>query len=66
MGQPVPDDMDGRVLAEMFEPAFVRTAPLQRRPETAAPAATHHPEVELSPQDQAEIEARLRGLGYLE
>jgi predicted AlkP superfamily phosphohydrolase/phosphomutase len=69
MGQPVPDDMDGRVLTEMFEPAFVRAAPLtveEQAGEATSPAATHHPEVELSPQDQAEIEARLRGLGYLE
>ncbi len=63
MGLPVPGDMDGRVLTEMFEPAFVRATPLQQ-----AEAETTHrrPEHELLPEEQAEIEARLRSLGYLE
>ena len=63
MGLPVPDDMDGRVLTEMFEPAFVRATPLQQ-----AEAETVHrrPEHELLPEERAEIEARLRSLGYLD
>lgn len=63
MGLPVPGDMDGRVLLEMFEPSFVRTAPLQQ---VEAEAAYPHPEHELPPEEQEEIEARLRSLGYLE
>jgi predicted AlkP superfamily phosphohydrolase/phosphomutase len=31
MGQPVPDDMDGRVLEELFEPEFLVRQPIQRR-----------------------------------
>ena len=63
MGLPVPDDMDGRVLTEMFESAFVRATPLQQ-----AEAETVHrrPEHELLPEERAEIEARLRSLGYLD
>jgi predicted AlkP superfamily phosphohydrolase/phosphomutase len=63
MGLPVPGDMDGRVLTEMFEPTFVRATPLQQ-----AEVETVHrrPEHELLPEEQAEIEARLRSLGYLD
>ncbi|HEY4271544.1 MAG TPA: alkaline phosphatase family protein [Candidatus Udaeobacter sp.] len=31
MGQPVPDDMDGRVLEELFEPEFIARQPIQTR-----------------------------------
>jgi len=63
MGLPVPDDMDGRVLTEMFEPAFARATPLQR---AEAETGQRRPEHELPPEERAEIEARLRSLGYLE
>ena len=63
MGLPVPDDMDGRVLTEMFEPAFIRATPLQQ---VEAETAHRRPEHELLPEEQAEIEARLRSLGYLD
>jgi len=63
MGLPVPGDMDGRVLTEMFEPAFVCTTPLQQ---AEAETAHRRPEHELLPEEQAEIEARLRSLGYLD
>jgi predicted AlkP superfamily phosphohydrolase/phosphomutase len=71
MGLSVPDDMDGRVLTEMFEPTFVHVTPLQRCPEPVegqaeAETARRHPEHELLPEEQAEIEARLRSLGYLD
>ena len=29
MGQPVPDDMDGRVLEELFDPEFLARHPIQ-------------------------------------
>jgi predicted AlkP superfamily phosphohydrolase/phosphomutase len=63
MGLPVPGDMDGRVLTEMFEPTFVRTTPLQQ---AEVETAHRHPEHELPPEERAEIEARLRSLGYLD
>jgi predicted AlkP superfamily phosphohydrolase/phosphomutase len=63
MGLPVPDDMDGRVLTEMFEPAFARATPLQQ---VGAETAHRRPEHELLPGERAEIEARLRSLGYLD
>jgi len=67
MGLPVPNDMDGRVLMEMFEPAFVRATPLQQaEAEAGEPMAHRRPEHELLPEERAEIEARLRSLGYLD
>jgi len=62
MGLPVPEDMDGRVLTEMFEPSFVGVTPLQR---AEVKAAHPRPEHEWQSEERAEIEARLRGLGYL-
>lgn len=62
LGLPVPEDMDGRVLTEMFEPEFVGLTPVRR---AVAEAAYRRPEHAWQPQEQAEIEARLRGLGYL-
>jgi len=58
----VPDDMDGRVLHDIFEPAFEETHIVQYQV-----AATRDPWEEhvLSSEEEAEIEERLRGLGYL-
>jgi predicted AlkP superfamily phosphohydrolase/phosphomutase len=62
LGLPVPDDMDGQVLqaayaAEVFE----------RRPVTFSQGegGEKSGEPDYSEEDQAEIEERLRGLGYL-
>ncbi len=58
-GLPVPDDMDGRVLEEIFvsAPVVTRTGPTVRAP--AVDAA-------LSPEEEAEVVERLRSLGYME
>lgn len=63
MGQPVPSDMDGRVLFDLFTPTFRQGQALSyrensesgRRP-TAAP---------YSDQDEAQVMEMLRGLGYV-
>jgi predicted AlkP superfamily phosphohydrolase/phosphomutase len=62
MGQPIPDDMDGRVLKEIFEPDF-STKPIEYVPGLA-------PEEEMgesvySDDEVALITERLRGLGYV-
>jgi predicted AlkP superfamily phosphohydrolase/phosphomutase len=58
-GVPVPDDMDGRVLAEIFlvPPAVTRVA-------AAAPVTTA--DAALSAAEEAEVVERLRSLGYME
>ena len=62
MGEAVPDDMDGRVLHEIFQPAFEETHAV--RYQVAAAAGSREAQV-LSSEEEAEIEDRLRGLGYL-
>jgi predicted AlkP superfamily phosphohydrolase/phosphomutase len=58
MGLPVLDDMDGRVLAE----ALTTTRPVERRSAGSADEGTG---AELSAEETAEVEDRLRALGYL-
>jgi hypothetical protein len=62
MGLPVPDNMDGQVLTDLFSPEFVDANPVRR---TASETSRHLPEQEWRPEEAAEIEDRLRGLGYL-
>ncbi len=64
LGLEVPTDMDGRVLEEAFTPAFRQARP-PRRAETVGKAATPAEEAVYSAEDEAEIEERLRALGYL-
>lgn len=58
MGQPVPDDMDGRVLTE----ALTSPHPVKYRPIVPDGAEA---EAGLSVEESAEVEERLRALGYL-
>jgi predicted AlkP superfamily phosphohydrolase/phosphomutase len=58
MGLPVLDDMDGRVLTE----ALTSDRPVKRRPNGAT---DEKPYGELSQEEEAEVEDRLRALGYL-
>jgi len=58
MGLPVPDDMDGRVLNEALD--ISRPVTYDRRAESDAGA-----EEALSAEETAEVEERLRSLGYL-
>jgi predicted AlkP superfamily phosphohydrolase/phosphomutase len=57
MHVPVPDDMDGRVLTE----ALVTQRPVEMQ------AAVHasHAQEDLTAEEAAEVEERLRALGYL-
>ncbi|MCC6222827.1 MAG: alkaline phosphatase family protein [Thermoleophilia bacterium] len=63
MGEPVPDELEGHVLADALDPGL-----LERRP----PASAAAPEIEVADFETydeagaAEIESRLRALGYLE
>jgi hypothetical protein len=58
MGLPVPDDMDGRVLAE----ALSTSRPVERQ---SASLAGEEANAGLSAEETAEVEDRLRALGYL-
>lgn len=62
-GNPVPVDMDGKVLIDALDSAFVAANP-ERREEISAPQPEALPEA-LTAEEEDEIQARLRGLGYL-
>jgi len=65
LGQKVPEDMDGRVLTEAFDPQYLQ----QHSAEYAAPSESTSPGDEnasYSAEEAAQIEARLKALGYID
>ncbi|MBI5504799.1 MAG: alkaline phosphatase family protein [Deltaproteobacteria bacterium] len=67
LGQPVPDDMDGRVLEELLDADFLAANPVQRRAVTdhGSGADQAMPQRDYSAEEEAEVLERLRDLGYL-
>ncbi|NVM20234.1 MAG: alkaline phosphatase family protein [Desulfobacterales bacterium] len=64
LGQPIPEDMDGKVLTEIFDENFQRSnSPRYERPSSAANASEV---VSYSDGESRKIAERLKGLGYLE
>jgi arylsulfatase A-like enzyme len=63
-GLDIPNDWDGHVLTEIFEPEYVERHPVEHTEMVAANAPP--PSAELAARDVELIEARLRGLGYIE
>ena len=63
LGLPIPDDMDGRVLTELFDPARLAERPVET---FAAPVAANGAGAELSSSDREAVLARLKGLGYVD
>ncbi len=64
MGLPVPEDMDGRVLTEAFTPEYVAAHPVTYTREMGWTAGVGR--TALTPEEEAEIQKALVGLGYLE
>jgi predicted AlkP superfamily phosphohydrolase/phosphomutase len=65
LGLPIPDDMDGKVLTEMLNAAYQASHPLHH---VEAPSETISGEDQsdgYSAEEAAEIEERLKSLGYL-
>ncbi len=62
MGHAVPAGMDGRVLHDLFTPAFLSAHPVHA--ETIDPPAAQDLYA-LSSAEEAELESSLKGLGYL-
>ena len=62
MDEAVPDDMDGRVLHEVFRPAFEETHAVHYQIVATVESRGAR---SLSSEEEAEIAERLRGLGYL-
>ncbi len=63
MGLPVPANMDGRVLAEALDPAFVAANAVRHEPPLVQDGARGDG---YSADEQAEIAGRLAALGYIE
>jgi predicted AlkP superfamily phosphohydrolase/phosphomutase len=62
LGVPLPDDLDGRVIAQALDPAWVAAHPV-RYAERSGDAADR---VALSNDDEGEMRKFLQGLGYVE
>jgi predicted AlkP superfamily phosphohydrolase/phosphomutase len=63
LGQPVPADMDGRVLEELFEPAFIAANPIQVGISEGSDGGQG---AQYSAEEAAIVEERLKALGYIE
>lgn len=61
MGVPIPRDMDGRILYEIFEPSFLERHSAQYADSVQAAKTPHA----LSPEEEKAMRDKLRGLGYL-
>jgi predicted AlkP superfamily phosphohydrolase/phosphomutase len=64
LGEPIPDDMDGRVLTEMFDSTHLERYPVRHR--TAGPAGPATDTETYSDEESEMIRKRLQDLGYLE
>jgi predicted AlkP superfamily phosphohydrolase/phosphomutase len=69
MGLPIPADMDGRVLTEIFEPSFLRAQPITYEAPMGfwtASGPTTFEDTVMSPADEEVIRERLQSLGYFD
>jgi predicted AlkP superfamily phosphohydrolase/phosphomutase len=64
MGLPIPDDMDGKVLSEVFRDDIVQSRPVKFAQAEAYEGAQE--EETYSPEESEKIKERLRSLGYIE
>jgi predicted AlkP superfamily phosphohydrolase/phosphomutase len=62
IGQPLPGDMDGRVLTDMISPEFLSANPITVSSRTDTGPVD---EVTFLPEENEEIIERLKGLGYM-
>ena len=62
MGLPVPEDMDGRILLDLFLPSHVESCPPQY---SEAPLQVEPSDFGLSAEEEQAMRDKLRGLGYL-
>jgi predicted AlkP superfamily phosphohydrolase/phosphomutase len=65
LGEPVPADMDGRVLTAAITADMLDRRPVERRDPTSTPVETRSPGQVYSDEESEAIADRLRNLGYL-
>ena len=63
MGYPVPDDMDGKVLTEIFKEHIVQDYPVHTE---SADAFTEDSRRDYTDEEEEKIRKRLKALGYIE
>jgi arylsulfatase A-like enzyme len=63
MGLPVPEDMDGRPLLEIFTSDYRAANPVRTAPPVASDGVESRPVYDA--EEVEEMERRLRGLGYV-
>lgn len=61
---PIPPDMDGRVLTEIFDPAWLAAHPIRQGTEPAQHTVIG-PGQDLTAEEEASVEEQLRRLGYI-
>jgi predicted AlkP superfamily phosphohydrolase/phosphomutase len=64
LGQPVPENMDGQVLAGALDPQFVAAHPIRR--EAPLQRGDGGPDEGYTDDEEAEVSGRLAALGYIE
>jgi predicted AlkP superfamily phosphohydrolase/phosphomutase len=65
MGLPIPADMDGRVLSDLFVPSFLEENPLHYVRDDSEEDLFRDDQSVFSEEDERKVEERLRGLGYI-
>jgi predicted AlkP superfamily phosphohydrolase/phosphomutase len=65
LGERIPVELEGRLLAEAIDPALLDARPPDYDDETG-PFAVEHDAEGYAPEEAEEVERRLRGLGYIE
>ena len=67
IGLPVPEDLEGRVATELFEPEFLREQPVRIGAPTLAPDKVREQgrQATMTEAEQAQVMERLKALGYM-
>jgi predicted AlkP superfamily phosphohydrolase/phosphomutase len=64
MGEPIPEDMDGQVLSQIFASSFLEAHPI-RTAKSASETASLGDERRYNEEEERRIKEQLKGLGYL-
>ncbi len=65
MGIPIPHEMDGKVLVDIFEPAFMEKNPVKYKNTPVVNPDSNSGEGRFTPEESESITERLKSLGYL-
>jgi predicted AlkP superfamily phosphohydrolase/phosphomutase len=66
LGQPVPRDMDGKVLSDLFQLEFLQSHPIRYDDEKEEFQVSDTGSGDYSQEEAAQVEERLKALGYIE